>query len=150
MIAGGCRCGAARYTIAVADIPPIYCCHCLICQTGSGSAFAMQAVVEERTLEASGPIEAYRLTALSGADAAHMLCRICHTRLWNLNGARPGLAIVRAGTLDASDTLIPRMHIWTRRKQPWIVIPEAVPQFPEGAPLAAFAALLSRPLPVVD
>lgn len=142
MIAGGCRCGAVRYTLDLAEVPPIYCCHCLICQTGSGSAFAMQAVVEERALEAAGPIEVYRLTALSGADAAHMVCGICHTRLWNLNGARPGLAIVRAGTFDASDMLVPRMHIWTRRKQPWIVIGDDVPQFPETPPVAAFATIL--------
>ena len=142
MIAGGCRCGAVRYTLDVADVPPIYCCHCLICQTGSGSAFAMQAIVDESTLHASGPIEAYRLAALSGADAAHMVCGTCHTRLWNTNSARPGLTIVRAGTFDASDTLIPRLHIWTRRKQPWIVIAEGVPQFAETPPMAEFAAIL--------
>lgn len=142
MIAGGCRCGAVRYTIALAEIPSIYCCHCLICQTGSGSAFAMQAVVDEAAVQANGPIEAYRLTALSGADAAHMMCGICHTRLWNLNSARPGLAIVRVGTFDASDTLVPRMHIWTSRKQPWIVVAEDVPQFAETPPVAEFVAIL--------
>ncbi|MBO9623461.1 MAG: GFA family protein [Sphingomonas sp.] len=141
-MAGGCRCGAVRYTVSVEETPPIYCCHCLICQTGSGSAFAMQAMVAEEALQASGPIEAYRLTALSGAEAAHMVCGTCHTRLWNVNSARPGLAILRAGTLDASDTLVPRAHIWTRRKQPWIVIADDVPQYPENAPVAELAALL--------
>ena len=145
MIAGGCRCGAVRYTIAAEEFPPIYCCHCLICQTGSGSAFAMQAVVEEGALNASGPIEAYRLTALSGAEAAHMVCGICHTRLWNLNSARPGLAIVRAGTFDSSDTLVPPMHIWTRRKQPWVVIAENVPQFAETPPVTEYGAILRTP-----
>ena len=35
-----------------------------------------------------------------------------------------GLVRVRGGTLDDASWLRPTRHIWTRRKQPWITLPE--------------------------
>ena len=142
MIAGGCRCGAVRYTLAVDAPPPVYCCHCLDCQTWSGSAFAEQAVVAEDAIAVEGQVTEYRFTNPSGSTSRQFLCGICHARLYNTNSARPGLAVVRAGTLDASDGLMPRAHIWVKRKQAWIGIADDVPQYPEGAPPAEFAAIL--------
>jgi len=144
MMDGGCRCGASRYTLEVEVPPPVYCCHCRDCQTGSGSAFSEQAVVRADALSATGPIVEYRLLSPSGSQSTHWLCGTCHARLWNTNTARPGIAIVRAGTLDASDTIEPRAHIWVKRKQPWVVLPEGMPAFAESAPLAEFAAILLR------
>jgi hypothetical protein len=141
---GGCHCGACRYTLAVEAIPPVYCCHCLSCQSWSGSAFAEQAVVAEAALTATGPVIDYRFTNASGSESHQRLCGICHARLYNTNSARPGLAIVRAGTLDASNSLVPRAHIWVKRKQPWIVIADDVPTYEESSPPAEFFALMAR------
>jgi hypothetical protein len=142
MITGGCRCGACRYTLAVDAMPPTYCCHCQICQTTSGSAFSEQAVVPDAAISATGPLIDYIYTTMSGARSQHRICGACHTRLWNTNALRPGIALVRAGTLDDAEHIAPRAHIWVKRKQPWIVIPDGVPQWPESAPLAALAAVL--------
>ena len=62
------------------------------------------------------------------------MCGVCHTRICNSNSARPGVVIVRAGTLDRSDELDVVAHIWVKRKQPWLTLPEGVPAWPEGAP----------------
>ena len=139
---GGCRCGASRYTLAVEGPPPVYCCHCRDCQTWSGSAFTEQAVVRADALSATGPIVEYSFHNPSGSLSTQWLCGTCHARLWNTNTARPGLALIRAGTLDLSDTLEPRAHIWVKRKQPWIVIADDVPTFQESAPPGEFAAIL--------
>jgi hypothetical protein len=144
MIEGGCRCGACRYTLAVEQLPPVYCCHCRDCQTWSGGAFTEQAVVREDAIEATGPIVDYRFTSPSGSQSFQRLCGTCHARLWNTNSARPGIAVVRAGTLDASDEIVPRAHIWVKRKQPWVALDDAIPAFEESAPPAAFAAILMR------
>lgn len=141
-IEGGCRCGAARYTLALDRLPPVYCCHCRDCQTWSGSAFSMQAVVGEGAIAATGPIVEYASTSPGGSTSRQRLCGTCHTRLWNTNSARPGLAVVRAGSLDASDTLVPRAHIWVKRKQPWVVLND-VPSFAEAPDPAAFFAALT-------
>ena len=104
-VGGGCRCGAVRYTLALDDLPPTYACHCTDCQTWSGSAFSQQAVVAEGTIEASGPIAIYELTGQSGRVSRQRMCGVCHTRIFNTNSARPGMAVVRAGTLDRSNEL---------------------------------------------
>jgi hypothetical protein len=36
---------------------------------------------------------------------------------------------VRAGALDRPDAVVPDVHIFTRSKLPWIVLPGAVPAF---------------------
>ncbi|MES1972402.1 MAG: GFA family protein [Pseudomonadota bacterium] len=144
MVEGGCRCGLVRYRIATEAMPPVYCCHCLDCQTWSGSAFTEQAVVRAEALSATGPIVEYSFENRSGSRSTQWLCATCHARLWNTNTARPGIALVRAGTLDASDRIEPRAHIWVKRKQPWIALPDSIPAYEEGAPPAAFAAILAQ------
>ncbi|WP_207483965.1 GFA family protein [Arenibaculum pallidiluteum] len=141
---GGCRCGAVRYVLALDRLPPAYACHCRDCQTWSGSAFSQQLVLAEDLLAVSGPTEIYELVSPSGRVSRQRVCGTCHTRLYNTNSARPGVVIMRAGTLDESDALHVAAHIWTRRKQPWIAIPEGVPAWPENAPPDALAAALVR------
>ena len=144
-ITGGCRCGSVRYRVIADDLPPVYCCHCLTCQTWSGTAFTQQAVIAESQIELTeGAVEIYENVTATGALSTQRLCAVCHTRLWNTNSARPSLAVIRAGTLDASATLVPRAHIWTKRKQPWILIAEHIPQWPEGAPPTEFIAALGK------
>ena len=141
-IEGGCRCGAARYTLALEDLPQTYLCHCTDCQTWSGSAFSQQAVVPEEALQASGPITVFELQSPSGHISRQRMCSICHTRLFNTNSARPGLAVIRAGTLDRSSELNVTAHIWTRSKQPWLELPQDVPSWPEAPPPEAMATAL--------
>lgn len=143
-VAGGCRCGACRYKLAGDAMPPVYCCHCRECQTWSGSSFTLQAVVRPEAIEAEGPIVEYARPNSHGGITTQHICGVCHTRLWNVNSARPGLAVVRAGTLDNSDSLSPRLHMWTSRKQPWIAIADDVPTFAETPPAADFLTILFR------
>lgn len=42
---GGCSCGHIRYTVTEAPIL-VHCCHCTACQRETGSAFAINALVE--------------------------------------------------------------------------------------------------------
>jgi hypothetical protein len=140
-IAGGCRCGAVRYTLALERLPNTYACHCRDCQTISGSAFAQIAPVLESAIAATGPIAIYEIE-IEDRISRHRLCSVCHCRIFSTNTARPGLAAVRAGTLDESDQLDVVAHIWMKRKQPWIAIADGVPRWQEAAPPADFAAVL--------
>ena len=141
---GGCRCGAVRYRLAVERLPSSYACHCRDCQTWTGSAFSQQVVVAEDLLSLAGPVDLYELTSPSGRVSRQRVCGTCHTRIYNTNSARPGLAIIRAGTLDESDALDVVAHIWVRRKQRWISIPDDVPSWPETAPLAELTEALTQ------
>ncbi|KQU66011.1 MULTISPECIES: GFA family protein [unclassified Rhizobacter] len=142
-IRGGCRCGAVRYTLALDALPPTYACHCSDCQTWSGSAFSQQAFVPEAALDVTGPVVIFEFTTPSGRISTQRICGTCHTRIYNSNSARPGIAVVRAGTLDRSDELHIAAHIWVKRKQPWLTLPEGVPTWPEAAPPADLAQALA-------
>ena len=146
-IEGGCRCGAVRYSVALDNLPNVYACHCLDCQTWSGSAFSLQFVIPEDALTVTGTPHLYERAAGEGADARTSRqrgCAHCLTRVYNTNTRRPGIAVVRAGTLDRSDELAIVAHIWTRRKLKGIDIPADVPSWPEGAPPIDFVAALSK------
>jgi hypothetical protein len=143
-LSGGCRCGAVRYLLAVERLPPTYACHCRDCQTWTGSAFSQQSILAEHLLTVSGPTEVYELTTPSGRLSRQHLCGTCRTRIYNTSSARPGLVILRAGTLDDSDALDVAAHIWVKRKQPWIAIRKDVPSWPEAAPPEELAAALMR------
>lgn len=143
MISGRCRCGAVSYEVAVETLPPVYACHCHICQRWSGSAFSLQAIVPEDALTVEGPVVVWEKTT-EDRTSTQRICGACHSRIYNTNTRRPGVAVVRAGTLDRSEELECRAHIFTAYKQAWVMIPDDAPSWPEAADPAEFAAVLMR------
>lgn len=141
---GGCRCASIRYTLSLKRLPLTYACHCLDCQTWTGTAFSQQAVVPSEALTVVGAPAIYEL--ISGPRvSSQRACGVCHTRIFNTNLARPGVTLIRAGTLDQSDELSVAAHIWVRRKQARIAIPLGTPIWDEGAPLDQLAEALDQP-----
>ena len=142
-ITGGCRRGVCRYEIAADALPPVYACHCYICQRASGSAFSLQAIVPEATLSVTGPVVVHEITT-EDRTSIQRFCATCHSRIYNTNTRRPGLAVVRGGTLDRSEELACRAHIYTATRQVWVTLPEGVPHWPDAAPVAEFVAAPTR------
>jgi len=58
---GGCRCGSVRWRIEGERLPRTYACHCLDCQTWSGSAFSQQAIVARERFECTGKVGQFDL-----------------------------------------------------------------------------------------
>ena len=139
---GGCRCGACRYELALEELPRVYACHCHICQRASGSAFSLQALVPEDRLTVTGPIVVHEITT-GDRTSVQRFCGTCHSRVYNTNTRRPGLAVVRAGTLDRSEELVCVAHIFTAYRQRWVAIPDDVPSWPETAPAAELGRALT-------
>src|ERR1700722_18071277 len=111
---GGCRCGQIRYRIAMESLPNAYACHCLDCQTWSGSAFSLQIILPESQFALTGEPGLYeRVSPESGRVSRQRACPTCFTRIYNTNSARPGSVTLRAGTLDRSNELKIVAHIWT-------------------------------------
>ena len=124
LLTGGCLCGAVRYTVRQTMRFQSYVCHCTDCQTRSGSAFGIQLSVLTGDLEVSGALLKGEHVQPSGAVAGIYACEICLTRIYTDNDRRPGIANLRAGTLDNSQALAPATHLWVSSKLPWVVIPE--------------------------
>jgi aspartate-semialdehyde dehydrogenase len=140
-VTGQCRCGACRLEIKADTLPPVYACHCHICQRASGSAFSVQALVREADLAVTGPIVVHEITT-EDRTSIQRFCGTCHSRVYNTNTRRPQIAVVRAGLLDRSEELYCRAHIFTQYKQKWVTLPKDVPQWAEAAPPDEFIAAL--------
>jgi hypothetical protein len=128
--AGRCACGAVRYRLLS---PPLFvhCCHCLDCQRQTGSAFVLNALIEaDRVALLAGAPVAISVPTDSGLPHDIYRCPTCQVALWSTYGGRRQLRFVRVGTLDDPAALKPDVHIYTRSKQPWVVLPEDVPAFP--------------------
>ena len=140
-IKGGCRCGACRYEISVDNLPRVYACHCHICQRWTGSAFSLQALVAEDCLAVTGPVVLQEITT-QDRTSVQRFCSICHSRIYNTNTRRPGVAVMRAGTFDRSEELDCVAHIFTAYRQSWFNIRAGVPSWPESpSPMDLMQAL---------
>lgn len=129
-IDGGCACGEVRYRLKKAPMF-VHCCHCRECQRHSGSAFVLNAILEEEFLEAlSGEAAPFNVPTNSGGPHAIYHCPACQTALWSDYGHRNVLRFVRVGTLDDPSRLPPDVHIFTRSKLPWVTVPEEALSFP--------------------
>ena len=130
-LVGGCACGALRYRLR--DAPMfVNCCHCTWCQRESGSAFAVNAVIETDRIEIEGPVESAHLPTASGKGQELRRCGACKGVVYShFGGAGPAIAILKVGTLDHPALCPPEAHIYTSTKLPWVVLPEDVPVFAE-------------------
>src|SRR5690606_14378672 len=125
---GGCTCRSVRYRLLDAPLF-VHCCHCRWCQRESGSAFALNAMIESERLELlRGEPETVDTPSNSGKGQQVVRCPHCKVALWSdYAGAGTAVAFVRVGTLDDPDACPPDIHIFTASKQPWVVLPEGVP-----------------------
>ena len=130
---GRCTCGAVAYRLT--DTPIItHACHCTWCQRETGSAFALNGVIETERVElTSGAPAAIELPTPSGGGQRVMRCPSCQVALWShYLGGSASLAYVRLGTLDDTAGIAPDVHIFTSTKQPWLALPEdGTPVFEE-------------------
>lgn len=128
-LTGGCACGKVRYELA--SLPMFtHCCHCLECQRQSGSAFAINGLIEAGRIEIlSGVPMGTPLPTESGKPHIVYRCPDCQTVVWSDYGAREYLLFLRIGTLDNPQQVSPDVHIFTRSKLDWVHLPEQVPAF---------------------
>lgn len=127
-IEGGCTCKAVRYRMESAPLF-VHCCHCRWCQRETGASFALNAMIEaDRVTHVGIEPELIDTPTESGRGQTIARCPTCRVAVWsNYAGAGPLLRFVRVGTLDNPDLLPPDIHIFTRSKQPWLLLPEGVP-----------------------
>jgi hypothetical protein len=129
---GGCDCGRIRYRMETAPLI-VHCCHCRWCQRETGTAFALNALIEaQRLIHLKAEPELIDTPSQSGRGQKIARCPDCRLALWsNYGGAGPFIRFVRVGTLDTPGALQPHIHIYTTSKQPWVTLPPGVPAVPE-------------------
>ena len=129
---GGCPCRAVRYRMPSKPLF-VHCCHCRWCQRETGTAFALNAMIEaDRVVLLKGSPEVVNTPSNSGKGQKIARCPQCRIALWsNYAGAGDHVRFIRVGTLDEPDRLPPDIHIFTESKQPWVVLPPGTPAVPQ-------------------
>jgi hypothetical protein len=123
---GGCACGAVRYRLT-SEPMYVHCCHCLNCQRQTGSAFVINALIEsDRVVLLAGDPIAVDAPRDDGSAQRIFRCPVCQVAVYSEYGS-PAVKFVRAGTLDEPSSVAPDVHIFTRSKLPWVVLPGSVP-----------------------
>lgn len=152
-LTGACFCGAVRYRLERAAMF-VHCCHCRDCQKQTGSAFAINALIERSCIAlAEESTEPIRVTMKTDSGRPHDIyrCPECQTALWSDYGRRGVMVFLRVATLDNARDIAPDVHIFTRSKLPWVQVPAGARRFEEyydmkkewpAASLARRAAIL--------
>ena len=129
---GQCTCGFVRYRMTSRPLF-VNCCHCTWCQRETGSAFAINAMIEAERVEVlAGEPQAVATPSNSGKGQKITRCPKCHVALWsNYAGAGDAVRFVRVGTLLEPGRVPPDIHIFTTTKQPWVVLAPGTPAVPD-------------------
>jgi hypothetical protein len=128
---GGCTCRDVRYRMTAKPLF-VHCCHCRWCQRETGTAFALNALVEAGKVQLlQGEVDVIDTPSNSGKGQKISRCPRCHVAVWsNYRGAGDAVRFVRVGTLDEPDRCPPDIHIFTDSKQPWVALPADTPAVP--------------------
>jgi len=129
---GGCLCGNVRYTL-VGDPIAARICWCRTCQHVSGNGTA-NAIFQTGGLEVTGELDVFTSRADSGNVIARKFCAGCGTQLFAESAARPGLAVVRIGTLDDPSSVAPTANIWVSSAPAWACPDPALERYEHQAP----------------
>ncbi|PMD63027.1 glutathione-dependent formaldehyde-activating GFA [Hyaloscypha bicolor E] len=124
---GSCDCQNIRYRVEAKPLI-VHCCHW--CQRETGSAFALNAVIEATNItRLTTDPEIIHTPSQSGRGQKIARCPKCHIAVWShYSSAGPLLTFVRVGTLENPDAVGgPGIHIFTSTKQKWVVLDRRVP-----------------------
>lgn len=115
-IAGGCLCGAVRYSISGNPVSVVYC-HCLKCRRAAGAVAVAWATFSATALQVvSGTAACYR----SSSHAERLFCSRCGTQLFfRFNPSSPQIDVA-IGSVDDPVALRPTCHLWTASMIPWL------------------------------
>jgi hypothetical protein len=129
-LTGGCDCGGVRYELTRTPLY-VHCCHCTWCQRETGSAFALNALIETTAVKLTqGEPQMIKTPSESGSGQLIARCPDCQLALWSHYGGRnTAFSFVKVGTLDQPSLLPPDIHIFTRSKQAWLSLPDDALQF---------------------
>jgi len=128
---GGCDCRGVRYRMLGAPLF-VHCCHCTWCQRESGTAFALNVLIEaDRVQLLEGTVDIVPTPSNSGRGQNIARCPTCRIALWSTYASGDAIRFVRAGTFDEAWRIAPDIHIYTSTRQPWMILPPGPPALPE-------------------
>ena len=117
---GRCHCGEIVYEAEI-DPAQVSICHCIDCQTLTGTAYRVSVPAKAgdlRFLKVTPKI--YVKTAESGRQRAQGFCGTCGTPIYAADPHEPKLFNLRTGVLAERAELKPSRQIWCRSALDWV------------------------------
>ena len=130
---GGCLCGKVQYHHEGAPVMTGVC-HCRDCQKQTGTSFSIIQGVALPALQVTGSPKVFETHGISGGSVQRHFCGDCGSPLYSLVDAMPGVAFLKAGTLDDVSGLAPQVQLWCATAQPWLTLDPALPKFEYNPP----------------
>ena len=121
---GSCLCGQVRYRITSEPVASRIC-WCRDCQRISSNG-TVNVLVASASIEVSGAVGEYKRTADSGNEVTRRFCPQCGSQLFADSTGRPGLTVVRVGTLDDPSSVRPTANIWSASAPAWACLDAAL------------------------
>jgi hypothetical protein len=127
-LAGGCLCGAVRYSISGSPFAAEYC-HCSMCQKSSGAPFItwMDFKKEQLAWTAGEPTE-YK----SSENVRRGFCAVCGSTLSFRDTRHPLYFSLAITSLEDPNLVKPTYHIYTDDRVKWLKIDDDCKRFPKG------------------
>lgn len=114
---GRCLCGDVSYRIT-ADPVVSRICWCRDCQRIASNG-TVNAIFPTLAIAISGTPAEYLRSADSGHQVRRRFCPRCGSHLFADSTGRPGLTVVRLGTLDEPSSIRPSANIWSASAPAW-------------------------------
>ena len=109
-------------------------CHCKNCQKQTGTAFSIIVGVpaESLSFNDSESLSEFPDTGETGGAVTRRFCSNCGSPIVSLVESVPGVAFIKAGTLEDRSWLEPTLHIWCDTAQPWVDISDDLDKTPRN------------------
>ena len=131
---GSCLCGQVHFRILAKPLASRLC-WCRDCQKLAANG-TVNAVFASDAIDIQGELAQYSKTADSGNQVTRRFCAQCGTQVFSDSSGRPGMTVVRVGTLNEPSSIAPTANIWTGSAPDWACIDSALDQFAEAPPAA--------------
>jgi hypothetical protein len=134
---GRCLCAQVRFRITAEPVIARIC-WCRDCQRLAGNG-TVNAIFPGEAIAVEGATAEYASQGDSGNTVRRRFCPACGSHLFADSTGRPGLTVVRVGTLDDPSGVTPVANIWAASAPAWACMDAALGRV-DGQPAAVKAS----------
>ncbi len=126
---GRCSCGDVVYVL-YNDFMFVHTCHCNLCRKITGSAFIINGMIEGSNFNLKkGSLENFIGPSGSGKKHNIKRCKKCGDPIVSYFGNTEHLAVVKIGSLDRPENVLPQAHIFVSEKLEWVELKDTIPKY---------------------
>ncbi|MCY1640528.1 GFA family protein [Methylorubrum sp. SL192] len=128
---GGCMCGSISYSLNK-EPRSLVICHCENCRKIGGGLFSLNAIISEKDFSSQGEISVFTDIGESGSPVYRHFCGKCGSPIYAKIASAPGKIVLKVGSLDSIDGLVPKVEIYTERSPEWLPPIKTTEKFRRG------------------